>query len=160
MSSTRNIVIFGIDNVIRDSHWRYNLIPIGRAQQTPENWAAFHAAGKRDEPIKPMLHMLHMYAHDSDYEVYFWANIMEEYRDDVRNWLSHHGILGNAYKQLFLRPDGVRLPTKEVYERWLKGMPESELARVKIVVSADEDLIDVFAPTKVDTLKLNGVSAF
>lgn len=160
MSSTRNIVIFGIDNVVRDTAWRYHMIPVGRDKQDSDKWLAFHKAGVKDEPIKAMLHMVHTYIHDPEYDVYFWGNAMEECREDIRKWLSHHGITGRSYKQLFLRPDGVKLPNREVYERWVKGMPQGEIERVKLVISHDPDMLDVFANHRVDTLKVNGVSAF
>ena len=155
MSSKRNIVIFTVDNTLRDASWRLNLIPIGTKRKCAAEWLKFHRAGIKDEPIKPIMTLLKMYLANPDYDVYLWANSVEACREDVRKWLNKQGVLANSYAQLFLRPDGNQLANKEVYERWLMGMPQEELGRVNLVVTNDDAMAEVFGETHVDVLHMN-----
>lgn len=157
MSSKRKIVIFSLDNTLRDTAWRLNLIPFGVRRKNPLEWAKFHAAGMQDEPIKEMLALFKMYVNNPDYDVHIWANSVEECREDIRKWFSHQGVVGRSYQQLYLRPDGNQLSNKEIYERWLQSTPKDELDRISVVISNDDALCEVFNANHIDVLKLNGV---
>lgn len=160
MSSKRKIVIFSLDSTLRDSGWRLNRLPYGEKKKDPRAWFSFHREGIKDEPIKSTLELFKMYIDNPNYDVYIWGNSVEACREDVRKWLSHQGVLAQSYAQLFLRPDGNQLANKEVYERWLHTMPQEELGRVRLVVTNDDAMCEVFNETHIDVLRLNGVNVY
>lgn len=155
MSSKRKIIIFSLDHTLRDAGWRLNLLPFGVRRKNPLEWLKFHANGIHDEPVKPVMDMLKLYIHCPDYDVYIWANSVEACREDVRKWFNRQGVLPSQLKQTFLRPDGNQLANKEVYERWMQGMTQDELGRVKLVVTNDDAMAEVFGETHIDVMHLN-----
>lgn len=99
----KSVVIFDIDGTLADAeHRRHHL------DKSPKDWDSFFAECPNDQPIRPVLDLLHMLFPVK--QVVFFTGRSDMHRAETVAWLSQHtGICSSVVEdRLWMRVEGDR----------------------------------------------------
>ena len=134
MNKSKFIVLFDIDDTIRDAshrlHVRDEIIKLNEKkkeyekgsemsvvieQKTDSLWNDFFRLGAQDKPRKDMIELCNSY-HDMGFEVKFRTGASDKYREETIQFLKDNGV---KYHELRMRKEGVKIPAKNLKPSWI-----------------------------------------
>ena len=137
------IIVFDLDGTLADTKHREHFL-----QQTPKNWAGWHACQKDDIPNKAVEVIFRKLAQSYDIEI--WTARSEKQRIATLAWLDQYDM-SKGFTVLRMRPDICKKDDDQLKQQWL--LNHRQLGGEVLMVFEDRKRV-------VDMWRRNGVTCF
>ncbi len=127
------IILCDIDNTIRSSAWRDDMITNG------DSWDDYHVAGFMDQPVQEMLALLRTFRW-AGYKTIALTAIPEKWRQITIQWLIKYQI---PFDEILMRPDDNYLPAAEL-KLFLAKNRIPFLMEVAFMIDDRDDVCEAF----------------
>jgi hypothetical protein len=161
MSKGAQIVIFEVDGIMADHHWRLHLI---NKPYYPTNaeWDKFFLASANDKPIPPILNLFNALVQSENYDVRIWSGRDEVALDITCEWLNKHTIPTKSwFKWNFrdgifkLAPRGNRQKDTVIKNTWWNELSPEEQHNVAFAIDNQQHMVDFWKARNILCLKVH-----
>lgn len=140
------IIFCDLDHCVSDAAWRDNMIG-GEG-----GWPAYHAAGKDDKPVMPMVRLCRALASPNQHVSLVGLTMRPEaVRQQTMKWLLKHGVMFDA---LLMRPDNDYRKSPEAKLALALEYLEHNTEKEAIIVDDREDVLSKFSDIGFTTLQV------